>query len=428
MADIKPFRAYRYNERLLGIAERVTTPPYDVISDRDQEHYYDQSPYNVIRLILGKNFPDDNESHNRYTRAREFLDLWINEGIIIQEKTDCLYGYTQTFMTAANETLTRRGFVGLMKLENWGTGTIFPHEQTFPKHKTDRLNLMRETRCQLSTIFALYADPNRKTDELLDSVVSSTKLAQFTDQQGVEHCLTRCDDTEVISSLSGLLIDSPVFVADGHHRYETALMYRDEMDARGVSGESHRYIMMNFTPMEDSGVYVLAPHRVVSVPPGFDEKAFLARASEHFKIEEYKIQDNNIDELITSLEKSGKEHFGYFSGGDTAYLLSLRDRDSVMKLMPGDMNEIIKSLDVSILHKAIIERIMGVSISKLSFTRNLNDALEMLYSGGRAVFFVNPSTVDEVTDVSKVGQLMPQKSTFFYPKVSSGLVFHLLRE
>jgi len=428
MVDIKPFRAFRYNERLLGSAERVTTPPYDVISDRDQEYYYDQSPYNVIRLILGKTFPDDDEGHNRYTRAREFLDLWINEGVFVQEETDCLYGYTQTFVTASNETLTRRGFVGLMKLENWDAGTIFPHEQTFSKHKTDRLNLMREVQCQLSTIFALYADPDRKTMDLLDTVVSSAKLTQYTDQQGVEHSLTRCNDTDVISSLTALLTDSPVFIADGHHRYETALMYRDEIDARGVPGDAHRYVMINFTPMEDSGIYVLAPHRVVSVPSGFDEAAFLARAREHFEIKEYKIQKKNLDELIASMERFGKEHFGYFSGGDTGYLLSIRDKASVMKLMPDDMNEVVKSLDVSILHKAIIERIMNVSIGDISFTRNLNEALEMLRSGDRVVFFVNPTTVDEVRDVSRVGQLMPQKSTFFYPKVSSGLVFHLLRE
>ena len=137
MADIKPFRAFRYNTKLLDMAERVTTPPYDVISERDQEYYYDQSPYNVIRLILGKIFPDDDETNNRYTRAKEFFDVWINEGVLVQEETECLYGYTQTFVTASNETLTRRGFVGLMKLENWNTGTIFPHEQTFSKHKTD---------------------------------------------------------------------------------------------------------------------------------------------------------------------------------------------------------------------------------------------------------------------------------------------------
>ena len=428
MADIKPFRAFRYNERLLGMAERVTTPPYDVISDRDQEHYYDQSPYNVIRLILGKTFQDDTEEYNRYTRAREFLDLWINEGVLVQEETDCLYGYTQTFVTDTDETLIRRGFVGLMKLENWNTGTIFPHEQTFQKHRTDRLNLMREVKCQLSTIFALYTDSKGKTMDLLDTVVSSAELSQYTDREGVEHRLTRCNDAEVISSLSSFLADSPVFVADGHHRYETALMYRDELDAAGIPGDAHRYVMINFTPMEDSGVYVLAPHRVVSVPNGFEEAAFLNRARTYFDIEEYRIQGSNLDELLVSLGKSGKKHFGYYSGSDTAYLLSVRDQASVMKLMPDDMNEVVKSLDVSILHKAIMEKLLDIPSDEVYFTRDPNEVVDMLRTGDRVAFFINPTTIDEVKDVSRVGQLMPQKSTFFYPKVASGLVFHLLRE
>ncbi|MBN1881780.1 MAG: DUF1015 domain-containing protein [Deltaproteobacteria bacterium] len=428
MADIKPFRAFRYNERLLSAAERVTTPPYDVISDRDQEYYYDQSPHNVIRLILGKKFPDDTEVQNQYTRAREFLDMWINEGILVREESNCLYGYTQTFVTDTGVTLTRRGFVGLMKLTNWDTGTIFPHERTFSKHKTDRLNLMREVRGQLSTVFALYADTERKTVDLVDTVVSSTKLAKFTDAKGVEHRLTRCDDTEVISSLTDLLVDLPVFIADGHHRYETALMYRDEMDEKGASGDAHRYIMINFTPMEDSGVYVLAPHRVISTPAGFDESAFLGRAGEHFKIEEYTIQGSDLDEFMTSMERSGKGHFGYYSGGDTAYLLSIRDTDSIMKLMPDDMHEVVKSLDVSVLREAIIGKIMNVSLGEISYTRELDEALGMLRSGNRVVFFINPTTIEEVRDVSMEGQLMPQKSTFFYPKVCSGLLFNLIRE
>jgi len=427
MADVRPFRAFRYNERLLDMAERVTTPPYDVISERDQEYYYDQSPYNVIRLILGKTFPDDDAARNRYTRAREFLDLWIDEGILIQEETECLYGYTQTFETDAGETLTRHGFVGLMKLEDWNAGTIFPHEQTFSKHKTDRLNLMREVRGQLSTIFALYDDPEMKTADLLDTVVSSTKLAQYTDLLGVEHRLTRCDDAKVISSLTERLVDLPIFVADGHHRYETALMYRDEMDAEGAPGDAHRYVMISFTPMEDSGVYVLAPHRVISVPPGFDEQAFLDRAREHFEIEKYTIDGDNLDDLVTLLTRSGKGHFGYYSGGDTAYHLSIRERDAVEGLMPGDMSEVVRSLDVSVLREVIIKRIMNASMDGISFTRDLDEAREMLRTGDRVAFFINPTTVDEVRDVSRAGELMPQKSTFFYPKVCSGLMFHLLR-
>jgi len=428
MAEIKPFRAYRYNDRLLDMAERVTTPPYDVISDRDQENYYDQNPYNVIRLILGKTFPDDDEGNNRYTRAREFLDLWISEGVIVQEKADSLYGYTQTFTTVAGDTLTRRGFVGLMKLEDLGTGAVFPHEQTFSKHRTDRLNLMRAVECQLSTIFSLYADPGGKTVDLLDTVVSSRELARYTDQQGVEHRLTRCDDDEVISSLSKHLVDCPVFIADGHHRYETALLYRDELNARGVPGDAHRYVMMNLTPMEDPGVYVLAPHRVVSLHPGFDEAAFLKRMREYFEVSALKVIENDLEELFSVLERSGKENFGYYSGKDTAYLFSVKDMPSVLRFLPDDMNEVVKSLDVSILRRVIIEKLMDIPSVDISFTRDVGEAVEMMRSGDRAAFFVNPTTVDEVKKVSRVGELMPQKSTFFYPKVCSGLVFHLLRE
>jgi uncharacterized protein (DUF1015 family) len=324
--------------------------------------------------------------------------------------------------------MTRRGFVGLMKLEELGTGTVFPHEQTFSKHKTDRLNLMREVECQLSTILSLYSDPNGKTMELLDTVVSSTELARYTDQQGVEHRLTRCDDEEVISSLSKHLVDLPVFIADGHHRYETALLYRDELDARGAPGDAHRYIMMNLTPMEDPGVYVLAPHRVVSVPPGFDEAAFLKRVREYFEVSALKVMEHDLEELFALLERSGKESFGYYAGSDTAYLFSVKDTEAVLKLLPDDLHEVVKALDVSILRRVIIERLMEIPSVDISFTRDVGDAVEMMRSGDRVAFFINPTTVDEVMNVSRVGELMPQKSTFFYPKVCSGLVFHLLRE
>jgi uncharacterized protein (DUF1015 family) len=180
--------------------------------------------------------------------------------------------------------------------------------------------------------------------------------------------------------------------------------------------------------MEDSGVYVLPPHRVVSVPSGFDEASFLKSMERYFTLEQYSITDDNLDELIASLERAGKGHFGYFAGGGTAYLLSVRDRSSLMKLLPDEMNEVVKSLDVSILHKAIIEKIMALSGAEISFTRDPDEAVEMLRSKNRVIFFINATTVDEVKDVSRVGQLMPQKSTFFYPKVCSGLVFHLLRE
>ncbi len=424
MAVIKAFCSVRYNERLLTYAGNLMAPPYDVISPDDQEFYYDQNPFNVIRLILGKEFPEDTDRNNRYTRARDFLDNWVRDGVLVQDDSPSIYGYSQVYRDSADETRRRDGFVALLLLEEWGKGDVFPHEHTYSGPKVDRLNLVRATGYQLSCIFSLYSDPKRETARMVDTIVASPEVTRYADRGGVEHILTRCTDENVHKTLTKAIRDKKVFVADGHHRYETMLAFRDELEKRGVSGNAHHYVAMYFTSLEGEAITILPCHRVVEADPPLDEKAFLPLLSEAFTVETFENGQEGARRFIEALERKGKGSFGFYPGRDRYFLLSDADHQKIARFFPPDMRDEIRRLDVSVLHHVLIQGILSIGNPKISYSQDALDALNRADGGKTVAFIVNATKIEEVKAASLIGERMPQKSTYFYPKPASGLVLY----
>jgi uncharacterized protein (DUF1015 family) len=398
------------------------TPPYDVISPEDQEFYYDRNPYNVIRLLLGKQFPNDTDDNNRYTRARDFLSNWTRDGVLVPDGQPSIYGYSQTYRDPAGRTKKRDGFVALLKLEEWGKGDVFPHEYTYPGPKADRLSLVRATGCQFSTIFSLYSDPKGETARFAQAVIGSREVTRYTDREGVEHILTRCDDPKATGGLVAAMADKKVFVADGHHRYETMLAYRDELDKKGGPGDGHRYALVYFTPMEGEAVTILPCHRVVETERPIEREKVLAALSEIFTVRTF--ADDDADGFIRALEREGKGSFGFFSGGGGYCLLTDADRQKTARFFPADMKDEIRSLDVSVLHHVLIGGLLGLDQPKITYTQDAREALRRVAGERSAALLVNATKIEEVKAASLVGERMPQKSTYFYPKTASGLVLY----
>jgi uncharacterized protein (DUF1015 family) len=424
VAVIKPFCSIRYNERLLAHAENLMTPPYDVISPNDQESYYDQNPFNVIRLILGKQFPDDTDRNNRYTRARDFLANWVRDGVLVKDDSASIYGYSQVYRDAAGHTKRRDGFVALHLLESWGKANVFPHEYTYSGPKVDRLNLVRATGHQLSTIFSLFSDPRRETDAMVDAIITSPVVTRYTDCEGVEHILTRCADEKAHRGLVEAMRDKKVFVADGHHRYETMLAFRDELDKQGASGDAHRYALMYFTLLEGESITILPCHRIVETRVAADEKAVMDRLSEVFTVDTFDRSEEATRRFIEALERKGKGSFGFYPGKDRYFLLSDADHGKIARFFPADMKEQIRRLDVSVLHHVLIQGLLGIENPKIAYSQDARDALNRAAGGAGAAFIVNATAIEEVKEASLVGERMPPKSTYFYPKTASGLVFY----
>ncbi|MBN2225500.1 MAG: DUF1015 domain-containing protein [Deltaproteobacteria bacterium] len=426
MAVIKAFCSVRYNERLLAYAENLMTPPYDVISPEDQESYYDQNPFNVIRLLLGKQFPDDTNENNRYTRARDFLENWTRDGVLVPDDSPSIYGYSEVYRGPDGKTKRRDGFLALLELEEWGKKNVFPHEHTYAGPKADRLNLVRATGCQFSTIFSLYSDPKGETSRIVQSVISSPEVTRYKDRDGVEHILTRCGDAAVNEGLIAAMRDKKVFVADGHHRYETMLAYRDELEREGVPGDDHRYMAVYFTLMEGEAITILPCHRIIQTERPIEPKAVLPILSEVFSVQAFGNDKEGARRLIRALEEKGKGSFGFFPGGDRYFLLSDANRDKTARFFPAGMKDEIRQLDVSVLHDVLIRGLLSIVDPKIGYSQDAREALGRVVGGTSIAFLVNATKIEEVKAASLAGERMPQKSTYFYPKPASGLVFYRL--
>ena len=424
MGVIKAFRAVRYNDRLLKYAAYVMTPPYDVISPEQQEFYYDQSPFNVIRLDLGKESPGDSEANNRYTRARDFLANWRRDGVLVEDGADSIYGYSQVYRDPLGKTLTRDGFVALLKLEEWQTGTVYPHEQTFSGPKEDRLRLVRATGHQMSLIFSLFSGATGEITPLISRIVGFPEVTRYTDSDGVEHIFTRCADPEIHTRICAAMGKEKIFIADGHHRYETFLAFRDEMERQGVAGDAHRYAAMYFTPLGGDSVTILPCHRVVTLDRPINEDVAVQSLGRYFTVKTFMKNDANTSGFIGSLSEKGKGSFGLYLGGDCYYLLTLTNRDQIEPFFPPDMNRLIKGLDVSVIQDVIITGIFGIKNPTVVCSQDAAEALSKAREGETAVFLLNSTTIQEVKEASLVGERMPQKSTYFYPKLASGLALY----
>lgn len=414
MAKVYPFRGLRYAPGKVPM-EKVVTQPYDKISKEMQDRYYASHPNNIIRIVLGKATPEDSPTNNVYTRAAAYLEEWRDAGVLEQLPEAAFFAYFQRFtIPGTNEVRVRKGFVGLGRLEDYAKKIVFPHERTLTGPKKDRLELLRQTRAQFEQIFMLYEDPERKIDRALEGVAGRKADIEVDDEYGVRHMLWPVTDREIVTLIQNEMENKRLIIADGHHRYETALAYRDEM--RGEKGSDR--MPMTFFNMASPGLTILPTHRVVSNLRGFELDGFFRRVADYF------------DE-ITVGAVSDRPGIGVFADGK---LSSLRLKASLdlARLMP-DLSEQQRTLDVVILHRLLLEKCLGITEeavkkeSHLTYMRERDAAMNAVREGrAQIAFLLNPTRLDQMRDIAFEGNVMPQKSTDFYPKVLSGLVMYSL--
>jgi len=410
MVDIRPFRGITYNTKKVKDVSRVISPPYDVISQEEQDRLYLKDENNIVRIILGKQLPQDSESDNRYSRAAGFLEKWLKEDVLIEDGSPCLYVYEQEF-THRKMRYSRKGFIGLLKLDH--RGAIKVHENTFSKPKEDRLLLMRATAANTEPIFVTY-----KGDEV--SIPEDRPVIEVKDDAGAFHRLWRVCDEGAISSFCGSFDGINVYIADGHHRHETAVNYAKELKINPDSSNPHNYIMTYFVEEQDPGLLVLPIHRVLHITAE-DNDLLLKNAKKYFLIVEV--------DSFAKIEKAAGHVFGYFSGKDNKlYMLKLRDVVSKDKIMLQKGRQDLSALDTAILHSLLIDDITdkyrdGRSEAVITYSHDDEEAVSAVRKGKAAcALLLNPAKVKQIMDIADRGGRMPQKSTFFYPKPYSGLV------
>lgn len=409
-----------------------------------QERYYERSPYNFVRLILGKKFPGDTEANNVYTRAREELLRWVRQGVLVEDRAPAIYVYVQRYRVSPDEPVKmRKGFLALGQLEDFGRGVIFPHERTLRGPKEDRLRLLRTVRAHLEPIFVLYDDPAFEVLAVLDQYTAEPPEVAVTDEYGVEHWLWPVYAPGASEAIQQLMAPRPLVIADGHHRYETALIYRDEQRAHaGRVDEQQPYerMLMAFFNLRDEGLTILPTHRLIVNLEAFDSHRFLSVVARHFEVASLPLGDFSAETLArvrARLAEEGKRRMTFglmFAGSAAFYLLGFRPTAETEAYCEG-MTPLERTLDTAVLHRVLIEHGLGMSEEAIQseqhlvYVREFEESARAVWEGRAQLgFFLNPTRVEQVYEMALSGRLMPQKSTDFYPKLLSGLVFYPLEK
>jgi uncharacterized protein (DUF1015 family) len=434
MAKIFPFRALRYNSQKVAVAD-VVTQPYDKISPSMQDRYYGASPYNLVRVILGKSDPGDSQENNVYTRAAANLRDWCADDVLVRDSEPSIYRYTQTFRVpgdASGAVYERRGFIAAGQLEDYDQKVVFRHEQTLSKPKADRLNLLRETQSHFGQIFMLYSDPHETVDATL--MEDRSPDVEVRDEYDVIHRMWKVSDAKTIAKVQAAMDDKKLIIADGHHRYETALNYRNEMRQRLDEGPEAPYerLMMTFVNMDAPGLVILPTHRVVFGVEGFDFSSALNQLKKYFDVEDLG-PTTSAKSATDRLRGAGKER--------TALLAVTRDSAYLLHALPNQQSNALagqsaqqRELDVVQLHKLVLEGTLGMSEEDirnqkhLKYVREPQEAIDEVRRGANVAFLMNPVRMEQVRDIAFGGEVLPQKSTDFFPKLLSGLTIYSLEE
>lgn len=440
MACIKPLKGIRYNPDLIPSLAEVIAPPYDVIAPDYQRQLYARHPHNVVRLILGEEYPEDDEHSNKYARAARYFRQWLTEDILAEEEASAFYVYDQTYATSEGVSRTRRGLFAALRLEPWVSGIVRPHEFTHPGPKVDRLKLLRSSRANFSPIFGLYDDPDSEVDRALSMVVETPPVAAAIDDDGVINRLWVLREPDCLNRLSGLLEPREILIADGHHRYETALSYRDELKQQASSWtgeEAPNFVLTVLVNLRSPGLTILPTHRIVdlhpveSSGPCFDLGKFLRQLSEFFFVEE--LDGTSSAQFVVDRLKPphGSPEVGTFGmiTGSRALLLRLRPESLSHPLLPREKSPAFRALDVTLLHTFVIEHLLGGKDigGRLTYVKDAGEGVAAVREGkDRMIFLLNPTRLEEVQAVAQAGEKMPQKSTYFYPKLTTGLVMRSL--
>lgn len=432
MADVSPFRGWRYDVAQVGDLSDVTCPPYDVIDDAFQERLYQQHPCNVIRLELNRQEPGDAGPDDRYARAAGFLRHWQQDGVLKQEREDALYVYHQVFEWEGMQ-YTRRGFLGRIRLERFGEGQVYAHEQTMSGPKADRLALLKATQTNLSPIFGLYPDSDNAVQAPLEHAIRGATPLEARDHLGVIHRLWPVTAPAAIDPARRLLREKPVFIADGHHRYETANNYRDWLISEGkLAGPdaAANFVMMMFVGMSDPGLVILPTHRLISGVGDLVAADLTAALGKHFALEIIGTGPAAANETWELMSADGGQCvFGFGTTRDGQWTLARLTDGSPMKNLAPDQSDDWRALGVSLLHKLVIEHLLKVHNPQSQTTLRYVHSLDEVNASQSAkecqlACLVPPAQIDHVDKISRHLEKMPAKSTYFYPKLQTGLVFN----
>jgi uncharacterized protein (DUF1015 family) len=433
--QLKPFRAFRFDPAVVGDATACIAPPYDVINDDQQEKLYQKSKHNIVRIIKGQKNPSDNDDDNQYTRAAGYLAEWIEQGALKQEADESIYAYVQDFTANGNQ-FQRYSFVALAKLEEFGKA-VKPHEEIMEKPLLDRLNLKKSTSADFGLVFMLYEDPQRIADNIITEAAKEKPLIDLVDEQEVRHRLFVISAQKDIEQIVNMMSDKSCIIADGHHRYTTGLTFSKENGNPGA-----KYKMLAFANTYHEGLIILATHRLVCNLDNFNSEELINSLKDKFRISEHKFssvetkqraRQKMLAEMKDEHEKDNNA-IGIYSSSNAFYVAILKDKN-LMNEVAHDMSTHSKLLDLTVLHKLILEGLLGIDKERLARGENIqyvkdtpsaiDDSIAQVDSGKKqAAFFMNPVKIKELKAVTDTGERMPQKATYFFPKVYSGLTIY----
>ena len=441
MAEIIPFRGILYNTGKIGNIANVVTPPYDVISDNERDDYHKANPYNIIRLILGKKNEHDPEKVTYHAKAADYFKKWLDDGVLVQGQVPAFYLTTHEF-PLGNRTVTRYGLTALARLMPFDRGIILPHEKTFSKVKSERLGLLKKCHANFSSIFSLYSDQkNIILNSLKDAVSNKSPDLDFTDDKGHTHRQWRITDRNLHAYVTDAMKDKKLFIADGHHRYETSLNYKEWISANNPDFNAEHpanFIMMYLCSMEDPGLIILPAHRILTGLTDTELSSFIKNCDDYFDITKISYENNDNEKakhnFISTLKTgSSKNIIGVFmKNHPELFLLTLKPQvmeDNFSGVMPAA----IRSLDVTVLTNLMLTKILGFDQKRMddeklfSYTTDYSEAIDAVASGAADITFIlNPTLIKQVKQIAEMGLIMPRKSTYFFPKVITGQVLNRL--
>ncbi|MCJ7778604.1 MAG: DUF1015 domain-containing protein [Sedimentisphaerales bacterium] len=449
--EIKPFRGFRFNPKVVGDVGKCIAPPFDVIDPDQQQQLYEKSEYNIVHITKGKTTPSDNEHNNQYTRAAEYLNLWIKNGVLKQDAKEAIYAYVQDFQLAGFS-YQRLSFIALTKLEEFGP-LVRPHEQVFEKQLTDRLNLYRATAARFGLVFMLYEDKQKLAEKIIAEKFSAQKpridfvTPDLIGSENIRQRLYAINGRADIDAMVTLMSDKSCIIADGHHRYTTGLIYSKESD-----NPAAKYQMLSFTNIYQEGLKLLATHRIISNLENFATEKLITSLKEKFEVTKLPFDSPGAkkdakQKMIAQMKSeynSDGTAFGIYgvssrrpaARSNAFYIAVLKNKRSVASASP-DKSGIRKPVDVSILHELILEKILGIDEQKLTngefveFVKGtpnaIDDSIRLVDNGQKQVLFlVNPVKMQQLQEVTADGERMPHKSTYFFPKMYTGLVIQKL--
>jgi len=435
--EVKPFKAFRFDESVVGDVGSCIAPPYDVIGPAQQERLYKKSEYNIVRIIKGKTTACDSAGNNQYTRAADYLNTWLKKGILKQDPVEAIYAYVQDFRLAGRN-LQRSSFVALAKLEEFGK-TVRPHEHTLNEPKIDRLNLLRATAAEFGLPLCLYEDKQKIADNIIANAVGQKPLIDCVDEQSVRHRLFTITDKEDTDTIARMMRDKSCIIADGHHRYETGLIYSGE-----TANPAAAYQIIAFVNIHNEGLVILATHRLLGNLKNFHSENLVAGLKENFGITEYRFDSppsktDARQKMLAQMkaeQKLDKNVLGIYCANNAFYTAVLKDRQ-IMDAAAPQKSSPWKSLDVSVLHKLILEKLLGIDEKQLAggtqleYIKDTDNAIDESIARvdarqKQAAFFMNPVKMQQLKLVTDAGEKMPQKSTYFYPKIYTGLTINKL--